>query len=131
MGLLTVGAGIVVLFLVGGAIRSGRIGPAAIGISLMVGFFVALSWLSTRADDSSGDPILPVFQTSDRANQPTRRHLYGTAAPSDSPSSVLNRYPSPPVDEQRDTGSQDQSPFNTAESRPPSSPPTPTVAPVN
>lgn len=130
MELLTVGAGVVVLFLVGGAIRSGRIGPAVIGISLMVGFFVALSWLSAHAGVSSGDPILPVFQTDDRANHPIQRHLYGTSAPSSMPSSVPNRQSSPPVDEQHGIGPQDQNPSSTANSHP-SSFPTPTLAPVN
>lgn len=130
MELLTVGAGVVVLFLVGGAIRSGRIGPAVIGISLMVGFFVALSWLSAHAGVSSGDPILPVFQTDDRANRPIQRHLYGTSAPSSMPSSVPNRQSSPPVDEQHGIGPQDQNPSSTANSHPSSSP-TPTLAPVN
>jgi len=130
MELLTVGAGVVVLFLVGGAIRSGRIGPAVIGISLMVGFFVALSWLSAHAGVSSGDPILPVFQTDNRANHPIQRHLYGTSAPSSMPSSVPNRQSSPPVDEQHGIGPQDQNPSSTANSQPSSSP-TPTLAPVN
>lgn len=85
MGLLTVGAGVVVLFLVGGAIRSGRIGPLVIGVSLIVGYFVTLSWLSAHADGSSGDHILPALQTNNRTSQPIQRHLYGTGAPSSAP----------------------------------------------
>ena len=130
MGLLTLVSGtLVIVFLIGGAIRSGRGGPAVIGIFLIVALFVTLSWLSNHADGSSGEPILPVFQTDNRANQPTQRHLYGTAAPSDSPSSIPNSQPSTSTNEQHDTGSQDQNPSSTDNSRPPS--PTPTLTPVN
>ena len=130
MGPLTIGAGAVVLFLVGGAIRSRRIGPLVIGVSLIVGYFVALSWLSAHADGSSGDHILPALQTGNRTNQPIQRHLYVTSAPSSAPSSVPNGQPSTSVNEQRGTGSQDRNPSSTANSQPSSSP-TPTLAPVN